>query len=188
MGGTHPSSLPPDHDWSQIVQDYIKTIPTFLAFLKLLLGHVKVKIMLISWYFLVVFLDAPPPAHWFTPSFLRKRKVLRWYISGPSLTCMWLVIPEFSNFKCYQRKRKYDLRLILGRFLVITPQNGEGEIGLKCWPVKQFQVGNDICYNFNCTIKKWWKFSQKTIFRHIFRGFRFEPSYTLWVTPQFLVK
>ena len=93
---------------SQMIKDYIKKIPTFIAFFKLLLGHVKVKIKLISW----CFLDAPPPAHWFTPPFLGKGKVLRWYLSGPSLMCMWFVVPDFSNFKCFGRRKTHDFWLI----------------------------------------------------------------------------
>ena len=61
MGGTLPLLLPPYDDYSQIIWDYIKKIPTFLAFSKLLLGHVKVKLMLIFWYFGVVCWMRPHP-------------------------------------------------------------------------------------------------------------------------------
>ena len=30
---------------------------------------------------------------------------------------------------------------------------------------------NDICHAFNCTFKKWWKFSKKTIFGDHFQRF-----------------
>ena len=36
----------------------------------------------------------------------------------------------------------------------------------------QYQVVNDICYNLYCTIKKLWKFSQKTGFQAHFQGKR----------------
>ena len=53
--GVHLLSAPPHQQHSQIVKDYIKKIPTFIAFLKLFLGDVKVEIMLILCYFWVVF-------------------------------------------------------------------------------------------------------------------------------------
>ena len=59
MGGTHPRSLSPNHYCSEIVQDYIKKIPTFIAFFKLLLGHAKVNFIA----FFGGFLDASPPVH-----------------------------------------------------------------------------------------------------------------------------
>ena len=59
-----------------------------MAFSKLLLSHVKVKILLFLWHVFFGFLHAPPPSHQLTPSFLGKGKVLRWYISGASLMRM----------------------------------------------------------------------------------------------------
>ena len=47
-----------------MVQDDSKKNPTFIAFFKLLLGHVKAEIMLISWNFFMAFCihpAAPPP-------------------------------------------------------------------------------------------------------------------------------
>ena len=35
----------------------------------------------------------------------------------------------------------------------------------------QYQLVNDICYSFNWTIKKWWKFSEKTDFGAHFERF-----------------
>ena len=35
----------------------------------------------------------------------------------------------------------------------------------------QYQTVNPICYAFYCTIKKWWKFSQKTDVLAHFQGF-----------------
>ena len=66
-----------------MVKDYIKKIPTFIAFFKLLLGHVKVEIMLKFMVFFGSFLDAPTQS--LTSSFFDMKKVLRWYISQPSL-------------------------------------------------------------------------------------------------------
>ena len=59
---------------SQMIKDYIKKIPTFIAFFKLLLGHVKVKIMLISWCFLVIFWMRPHPPIDSHPHFLAKKR------------------------------------------------------------------------------------------------------------------
>ena len=96
MGGTNPPHLLPDHDWSKIVQDYIKTIPTFIAFLKLLLGHVKVKIMLISWYFLVVFWMCLHPLIDWDPHFLVNERC--W--GGTYLGQVWGVCDlQFQSFQ-----------------------------------------------------------------------------------------
>ena len=57
MGGTHPSFRPLHQQQSEMIKDYIKKIPTFIAFFKLLLGHVKVEIMLM----LVGASRSPPP-------------------------------------------------------------------------------------------------------------------------------
>ena len=40
---THPIIIHPSQHQSHIVKEYIKKIPTFIAFCKLLLGHVKVE-------------------------------------------------------------------------------------------------------------------------------------------------
>ena len=114
------------------------------------------------------FLDAPPPTHRFTPPFLGKGKVLRWYLSGPSLMCMWFVVPNFSNFKCFGRRKRHDFRLIWGCFYHYSPK--WGQIGLKSWPVMQYHLVNHICYNFYCNTKEWWKFSQKNDFLGPFLG------------------
>ena len=42
-----------------MAKDYIKKIPTFIAFLKLLLVHIRVEIMLKFMVFFGSFLDAP---------------------------------------------------------------------------------------------------------------------------------
>ena len=102
MGGTHPRSLSPNDYCSEIVQDYIKKIPTFIAFFKLLLGHAKVTFIA----FFGGFLDASPPVHWLTPSVLGKWKVLGWYISGPSFIYVWFVVPKFSNVKRFSNYLK----------------------------------------------------------------------------------
>ena len=38
----------------------MKKIPTFIAFFKLLLGHVKVELILILWYFFGAFFGCAP--------------------------------------------------------------------------------------------------------------------------------
>ena len=98
-----------------MVKDYIKKIPTFIAFFKLLLGHVKVEIMLKFMVFFGSFLDAPTQS--LTSSFFDKKKVLRWYISQPSLIYVWFAIWQFSSFKCFHSSRKFEFELLLGRFL-----------------------------------------------------------------------
>ena len=58
MGGQKPyriSPLPHCQHESEIVKDNSKKIPTLTAFFELFLGDVKVKILLISWHFLMVF-------------------------------------------------------------------------------------------------------------------------------------
>ena len=78
MGGIHSPPLPP-------YDDYINEILTFIAFCKVLLTDVKFKILLFSWHFLVFpCICHSSLSHLFTPSFLGKPKVLRWYIYGPS--------------------------------------------------------------------------------------------------------
>ena len=106
MGGIHPPPLPPCHH-------YIKKIPMFIAFCKVLLNDVKLKTLLLSWHFLVFrcMCYSLPTPHLFTPSFLGKAKVLRWYISGPSFICFWLAVPKVSKFKSFQNSRKLDFRL-----------------------------------------------------------------------------
>ena len=72
---------------SQMIKDYIKKIPTFIAFFKLLLGHVKVKIKLISWCFLVIFWMRPHPPIDSHPHFLAKER----YWGGTYLGQVWCV-------------------------------------------------------------------------------------------------
>ena len=106
---------------SQIIKDNSKIIPTLIAFLKMFLGNVKVKILLISWHFLVVFCIRLPPAHSLTPSLLCKWTVLRWCICGPSFIYMWHKNLEFWYFKSSISSRKYHFRLLLGCFLDVPP-------------------------------------------------------------------
>ena len=60
----------PSSTLNSMVKDYIKKVPTFIAFCKLLLGDVEVEILLILCRFLVVFWMRLPHTHSFTPSFL----------------------------------------------------------------------------------------------------------------------
>ena len=109
-GWKTPSALPLCQHWSQTVRDYVKKIPTFIAFCKVLLSDVKIEILLFSWQFLVFRCTCHSPAHLFTPSFFGKQKVLRWYISGPSFIYFWLAVTKFSKFKCFYSSRKLDFR------------------------------------------------------------------------------
>ena len=109
-GWKTPSALPLCQHWSQTVKDYVKKIPTFIAFCKVLLSDVKIEILLFSWQFLVFRCTCHSPAHLFTPSFFGKQKVLRWCISGPSFIYFWLAVTKFSKFKCFYSSRKLDFR------------------------------------------------------------------------------
>ena len=72
----------PSSTLNSIDKDYIKKIPTFIAFCKLLLGDVEVEILLILCRFSVAFWTRLPPNHSFTPSCFGICKVFRRYISG----------------------------------------------------------------------------------------------------------
>ena len=69
------------------------------------------------------FLDAPPTSPFIDTHIFGIWKVLRWYISGPSFIYVWLVVPKFSNFKCFHSNKKFDFTLFLGSFLNVTPWN-----------------------------------------------------------------
>ena len=120
-GGLSPPPPLFPQNQSQIIKDNSKIIPTLIAFLKMFLGNVKVKILLISWHFLVVFCIRLPPAHSLTPSLLCKWTVLRWCICGPSFIYMWHKNLEFWYFKSSISSRKYHFRLLLGCFLDVPP-------------------------------------------------------------------
>ena len=95
MGGIHSPPLPP-------YDDYINEILTFIAFCKVLLTDVKFKILLFSWHFLVFpCICHSSLSHLFTPSFLGKPKVLRWYIYGPSFIYFCLAVPKVSNARVF---------------------------------------------------------------------------------------
>ena len=95
MGGIHAPPLSPYHH-------YINEILDFIAFCKVLLSDVKFKILLFWCHFLVFLcMCHSPPSHLFTPSFLGKPKVLRWYISGPSFIYFCLAVPKVSNSRVF---------------------------------------------------------------------------------------
>ena len=50
-------------------------------------------------------------------------KVLRWYICDVSFIYIWLVISDFSYFRCFRTSRKYQFRLLLSDFVDITSRN-----------------------------------------------------------------
>ena len=60
-----------------MVMDGSEKIPFSLALTELVLDNAKVKIMLVSWHFLVAFWLRPPPAHSLTPSCFGILKVFR---------------------------------------------------------------------------------------------------------------
>ena len=100
---------------------------------------------------------------------------------------VWFVVWEFSNFKCFGRSRKYYFRLTFGGFLAITPQNGVRYV----WYLDhQCNTRQWVIYVtlFIVLLENGGNSARTLILWHIFRGFWFTPSYTLWVTPQFLVK
>ena len=98
-------------------------IPFSLALSELVLDDTKVRILLISWHFLVVFWMRFSPTHLLTPSCFRILNVFRWYISGQSFIYVWFVVLEFWNLKCFHTSRKYNFRLFLGGFLDVTHWN-----------------------------------------------------------------
>ena len=87
--------------------------PSFIAFSKLFLFHVKVEILLNSWHFFMAFLytlHSPlkplPPSLNCHPHFYCQWKVLRWHISGPSFIYKGHVFLEFWYLKCSFSSKK----------------------------------------------------------------------------------
>ena len=68
------------------------------------------------------FLVAPPATLQFTLSFFGQENVFRWYMSQPSFIYDRLLVPQFSNFKCFHGIRKYNFRSLLDCLLKVTPQ------------------------------------------------------------------
>ena len=80
------------------------------------------------------FLHAPPAALRHIPLDFGKRKLLRWCIYHVTFIYIWLIIPEFSNFKCFHTSRKYHFRVPSGWFF--GRKNLKWcQIRLKFWPV-----------------------------------------------------
>ena len=64
-----------------------------------------------------------PPFNLHCTLIFLEEKRLKWYICHVSFIYIWLVISEFSYFKCFWTRRKYYFRLLLGGFLDVTPWN-----------------------------------------------------------------
>ena len=92
------------------VNKLLKTgkIRSLIAFYKLFLSHIKVKILINSWHFLIIFSDVL--SLWLTPSVFNKWKALRWFkfsnvfvpLETVTLSCFWVVFGQnslkFVNF------------------------------------------------------------------------------------------
>ena len=113
---------------------------TFLALSELVLDHAKVKILLISSHFLVVFLVylicqfIDTLMFWYIKvaqvmqicvkiQFIISRPRFIYVISGPRFIYAWFLVLEFWNFKCFNASRKYNFRLLLDGFLDVTYWN-----------------------------------------------------------------
>ena len=110
--------------------------------------NVKVKFLLISWHFLVVFWwGLLTPTHPFIETFIYViLKVFRRYISDPSVIYVWFVVLQFWNFKCFQQKVKF-----LGCFWAV----------FWTWPTKMWSnlfetLTSDAMYHNSVGL--WWSF------------------------------
>ena len=108
------------------------------------------------------FLDAPPAALRFTPSFLGKWKLLRRNIYHVLLIYIWLVILEFLNFECFRTSRNYHFRLLLCGVLAIIPPDV-----VKIWNINQWC---NVLYGIRYAtiliviLQKWLKMGSKALF------------------------
>ena len=145
-------------------------IPIPLAFSKLVL-NVKVKFLLISWHFLVVFwLPHPhPPIHW-NPRFC--------YIKGIQLVHIWAKF--HLCLICSSPVLKFQMfsaeGTILGCFWAFFFGRNPlkcGQICLKFWPVMQCNIMHQACDGFYFILKKHLKLRQKNFLAHFERFFVF---------------
>ena len=74
-------------------------------------GDIVISMAFFGVFLYVPLSPLPPRLHLFTPSFLGKWKVLKWYISGPCFIYFWLAVPKFSKFKGFRSSRKLNFRL-----------------------------------------------------------------------------
>ena len=107
--------------WPQMSLKQPQSGQSFVKYLPMMHGSERDFVNFMA--FFGCFLDAPPPTQSLTPSFFGIWKVFRWYISGSSFIYAWVVVPKFSNFKCFHSRRKFDFRLLLGGFLYVTSWN-----------------------------------------------------------------
>ena len=83
-------------------------IPSLIAFYKLFLIDIKIKILINSWHFLMVYVDVPSANRRLIPSIFSKWKVLRWYTCRASfsdksdLICSSRVL-DFQMFSWQQK-------------------------------------------------------------------------------------
>ena len=85
------------------------------------------------------FLHAPPAALRHIPLDFDRGKVLRWCIYHVAFIYIWLIIPKFSNFRCFHTSRKYHFRVPSGWFFGRNHLKW-CQISLKFWPVIQYKV------------------------------------------------
>ena len=144
-------------------------VPITLAFSKLVL-NVKVKFLLISWHFLVVFwLRHPhPPIHW-NPRFC--------YIKGIQLVHIWakfhlclICSSPILKFQIFSCSRRYNFRLLLCGFFGPNPLK-YSQICLKFWPEMQCNIMHQACDGFYFILKKHLKLSQEIDFLAHFERF-----------------
>ena len=144
-------------------------IPNPLAFSKLVL-NVKVKFLLISWHFLVVFwLPHPhPPIHW-NPRFCYIKGIQLVHIWAKFHLCLICSSPIFK-FQMFSAEGT-----ILGCFWVVFGRNPLkcGQICLKFWPVMQCNIMHQACDGFYFILKKHLKLRQKNFLAHFERFFVF---------------
>ena len=82
-------------------------IPSFIAFYKLFLSEIKIKLLINSWHFLMIFLDVPSVALRLSPSVFSKWKMLRYRThTGQVLVIYWIcnsLVLIFCMFSCQQK-------------------------------------------------------------------------------------
>ena len=129
---------------------------------KLFLSHTKVKILINSWHFLMLFLDVPcPPFDWH-PQFSINETC---YGGTQSKQVLAILDLQFLRFKFSNVFVPVET-VILGCFWIVFWPNLPKicQFCLNCWPVMTCKMMHHICYSFYCSIKKWSKLSQKADF------------------------
>lgn len=175
-------SFPYANSQSKWLRMTVKKISTYIAFFSLFLVKCQSRDCLKFITFFEGFLDAPPAALRFTPSFLGKGKLLRRNIYHVLLIYIWLVILEFLNFECFRTSRNYHFMLLLGGVLAIIPP----DVAKIVWNINQWC---NVLYGIRyatiliVVLQKWSRMDPKTLFWLILTGFSFMPSRALLFTP-----